>query len=221
MLVFFVTNSFAQFGTRGQKVLGTTLSFNTGKVFNDLNPDRKPYGYNVGGSFTFGKFTKDNFLKTGSIYYGHSYSRDQLPNNVGRYFSNSINLTYGLTKYKKLANKLFFGIGGNAFSGFNFSNFNYTSNLEKGETKSFGIGLYIAPILAYQLTERFVVNLSTSNQFLSVAYGIGTTKSFFPNQPTRKQTTQSFYLDAGLLGADLRNLTVGFNYLLKNKTIKK
>ena len=194
-----------------------SLKYGDQKVFDDLNPNRKPYGYNAGGSFSFGKFTKDNLLKSGSIFYGHSYSKDQVPNNAGRYYSNTVNLTYGLTKYKKLANNLFFGIGGYAFSGFNFSNFNYTNSLDKGETKSFGIGLSIAPILAYQITDRFVVNLSTSNQFLNVTYGIGTTKSFSPYQPTRKQTTQSFYLDAGLLGADLRNLTVGFNYLLKNK----
>lgn len=220
VLFFLVTTSFGQFATKGQKLLGATLSFNTGKNENNTNSDRKPYGYNIGGSFTLGTFTKDNLLKTGSIFYSHGYSRDELPNNVGRYYSNSVYIAYGLTRYKKIANDLFFGIGGNAYSLYNFSKSNFTNSPEKGETKTFSIGVSIFPTLAYQLTDRFVVNLSASNQFLNVAYGIGTTKTFSPIQTT-KGTFQSFNLNAGLFGADLRNLTIGFSYLLKKKAVKK
>lgn len=221
MLLFSATASFGQFGTKGQKVLGGTFSFNTGKTSYDLNPETKPYGYNVGGSFALGIFKKDNLLKTASIYYGHGYGKFQLTNNVGRYYSNAVSLAYGLTKYKKLADNLFFGIGGNVFSVFNFSKFNYTTTPETGETKSFGIGISIFPTLTYQLTDRFVVSLSANNQFLNVGYSTGTAKSFSPTQPTKKGTSQSFNLDAGLFGSDLKNLTIGFNYLLKNKANKK
>ena len=220
VLLFSFTNSFGQFGTKGQKLFGATLSFNTGKITNNTSPDTKPYGFNIGGSFTLGTFTKDNVLKSGTVSYSHSYSRDELQNNVGLYYSNSVYLAYGLTKYKKIAKDLFFGIGGNAFSIYNFSNSKFTTSPQTGETKTFSIGVSIFPTLSYQLTNRFVVNLSANNQFLNLAYGIGTSKTFSPIQAA-KGTSQSFNLDAGLFGADLKNLTFGFSYLLKNKAGKK
>ena len=221
MLLFSATTTFGQFATKGQKVLGGTLSFNTGKVSNDLNPEMKPYGYNIGGGFALGKFCRQNLLKTVSFYYGHGYGKIETSNNVSRSYSNSFYLAYGLTKYKKFANNLFFGLGGNVYSGFNISNYYNGAGPDKGESHTFNIGVSITPSLSYQLNNRFVVNLTANSQFLSINYFTGTSKYSSLNQPTKKGTFQSFNLDAGFFGSDLKNFTFGFNYLLKNKANKK
>ena len=108
ILLFSVTNSFAQFGIRGQKVLGGTLFFNAGKGSNSAGFEVPPDGYGFGGSINKGKFTKENLLKTVSIFYSHGYGKFKNFNNEDRNYFNSVYVAYGFTKYKKLANNLFF-----------------------------------------------------------------------------------------------------------------
>ena len=219
--MFSVSISFAQFGVQGQKVLGGTVIFNAGKFSNSRSPEIKPYSFSLGGSISVGKFTKENLLKNASFSYIHGSVKNQSLNNIYRNYLNSVYLTYGLTKYKKIANSLFFGIGGNAYTSYSTVKYHNTTLPEKGESYSFAVGVFVYPALSYQLNNRLVVNLSTSSEFLNLGFGIGTAKTYSPSQPSTKDNIQSLNLNAGLFGSELKNLTFGFSYLLKNKATKK
>ena len=220
ILFFSVSISFAQFGIKGQKVVGGTLFFNTGRGSNSAGIEVLPEGYGFGGSISKGKFIKENLLETVLISYSHGYGKFQNSNNENRNYSNSIYVAYGFTKYKKIANSLFFGIGGNTFLSYNKGKYYNSTGPVTRELSMFSIGLYVFPTLSYQLSSRFVVNLTTSSQFLNLGYGMGNIKTYSSTQPTSKATYQSFNFIAGLFGSDLKNLNVGFNYLLKNKKTK-
>lgn len=210
-------NAFAQFGAQGQKVLGGTLNFNAGNATNSLSPEAKSNFNNAGGSVNIGKFTKINTLRTFSVSYVHGYVKNQATNNSARNNSNSVFLSYGITKYKEVAKKLFLGIGGAAYTGYGRVK-NYSLTLpDRSESDGFSFGAYFFPVGSYQVSERWVVNVTGSSQFLNVGYGISTAKSYSPNQPTTKSQTQNFSLQAGLFGSELKNITFGFSYLLKNK----
>ena len=215
---FFMFTAFAQFGVQGQKVLGGTLNFNTGNATTSLSPEAKSNFNNAGGSVNIGKFTKMNTLVTFSLSYVHGYVKNRTINNSARNNSNSVFLSYGLTKYKEVAKKLFLGIGGAAYTGYGRVK-NYSLVLpERSESNGLSFGVYFFPVASYQVSNRLVVNVTGSSQFLNVGYGISTAKFYAPNQPTTKSQTQNFNLQAGLFGSELKNVTFGFSYLLKNKS---
>ena len=146
-----VLNSFAQFGTQGQKVIGGTLNFNSGNATNSLSPETKTNSYNIGGSVKIGRFTKQNTLNTFSIFYNHSYGRNTGVNNVNRNYTNAVFISYGVIKYKEIAKKLFFGIGGDGYAGYsNSKNYNSPSS-QKGESDAITAGVYLFPIFSYQV----------------------------------------------------------------------
>lgn len=214
--IFSVTNSFAQFGEQGQKVLGGALSFNTGQSMTSSNPGIKPISNSLFATINFGKFTKHNTQNIISVSYAHGFVKNPSQNNISRNFTNSAFLSYGITKYKKLAQKMFFGINGSVYGGYNNVK-NYNTGLPiVGKSDGLSVGIYLVPTFNYQITNRLVVNFGGSTDFLNLNYNSSKTRAYNPNQPTIISKTQNFNLNAGF-GSSLSNLSFGFSYLFKNK----
>ena len=213
---FLINDAFAQFGAKGQKVLGGAVSFNTGQSTTSTSPSIKPTSNSLFASINFGKFTKQHTQKIISFSYAHGYVKNPSANNISRNFINSVFMSYGYTRYKELAKKLFFGIGGSAFIGYNNVK-NYNTNLpEIAKSNGLSFGIYIVPSFTYQLTDRLVINFGSSTDFFNLNYNTSNVKIYSPTQPTIKSNNQNFNFNAGF-GSNLSNLSFGFSYLLKNK----
>ncbi len=71
----------------------------------------------------------------------------------------------------------------------------------------------LTPILSYQISNRFIVNIQPSTSFLNVNYQYGTVS----DNTGILTKSNSLSLDAGFFNSPLNNLSIGFYYLLKNK----
>ena len=219
IFIFSVTISYAQFGVKGQKVLGGAVSFNTGQSMTSNNPGIKPTSNSLFASISLGKFTKHNTQNIISFSYGHGYVKNPSQNNISRNFTNSVFLSYGITKYTRLAQKMFFGINGSVYGGYNnVKNYN-TALPDVGKSDGLSLGIYVVPTFTYQLTNRLIISFGGSKDFLNLNYNNSKVKTYIPNQPTIISKTQNFNLNAGF-GSSLSDLNVGFSYLLKNKLLK-
>lgn len=207
----------AQFGTAGQKVIGGSLSFYSGKNTGINYPDYISSSTGINVSATAGKFTKKNALSSFALSYGHSFLKQNAPANITKNNLNSISASYNKTYFKEVAKKLFFGIGGSVGAGYNAGKTTYTQNADRIKSEGYGINIGIAPILAYQVSNRFVINCSPSSSFLSLNYNNMNVKYYQANQITSTGKSSSVNFDTGFFGSPLNNLSLGFSYLLKQK----
>lgn len=207
----------AQFGAAGQTVVGGSISFYSGKSTGPNYPDyvAKNTGFNV--SATAGKFTKKNVLSSFALSYGHSFAKQNIPSDITKSNLNSINAVYSKTYFKEVAKKIFLGIGGSVSAGYNAAKITYTQNTDWGKSEGYSVRIGIAPILAYQFSNRVVINCSTSASFLSLNYSYAKTKYYQANQFISTGKSSSVNFDTGFFGSPFNNLSFGFSYLLKHK----
>lgn len=207
----------AQYGTAGQKVIGGSLGFYSGKNIGNSYPD---YSTNTNGfslSANAGKFTKKNVLSSVAVSYGHSFVKHNEPTSFTEGSTNNVAASYSKTYFKEVAKKLFFGIGGSLGAGYYTAKSSYLQNPTSSKSEGYGVNLGIAPILAYQVSNRFVINCSPSTSFLTLNYSNSSTKYYPPNQLTTNSKSSSVSLNTGFFNSPLSNLTLGFSYLLKQK----
>ena len=195
------------------------MSFNTGQSMTSNSPSIKPTSNSLFTSISLGKFTKHNTQNIISVSYAHGYVKNPSQNNISRNFTNAAFLSYGITKYTRLAQKMFFGINGSVYGGYNnVKNYN-TALPDVGKSDGLSLGIYVVPTFTYQLTNRLIINFGGSTDFLNLSYNNSKAKTYTPNQPTIISKTQNFNLNAGF-GSRLSDLSFGFSYLLKNKLLK-
>ncbi|MFN3301114.1 MAG: hypothetical protein ACK41Z_13070, partial [Sediminibacterium sp.] len=81
------------------------------------------------------------------------------------------------------------------------------------KTNAYTATVGIAPILSYQISNRLVINLQPNTSFADLSYSNSVVKD---NSGTLTKNN-SVTFNAGFFTSPLTNLSVGFNYLLKNK----
>lgn len=219
LLLLVVSTGFiakAQFTEPNQKVLGGAFNFTNGSSNTTNLPGAEVKWTSFIISASFGKFFKKNWLSSFGIFYGHSYSKNITPANTSTNPVNNIGAFYRKTYFKAIAKKLYFGIGGSATILYGTAIVKETASTSNSKSQSFQTGVDLFPLLSYQLTERFVLNLSPSNYFLHVGYNYATIKNMPANQPATTDKSQSFIIDGAFWASPLANLSVGFSYLLKN-----
>ena len=218
--LFFIVTTItvnAQFGTAGQKVIGGSLSFISGKNTDFSYPDYISKNTGFSATLSAGKFTKKNVLSSFALSYGHSFLKQNTPGNIIKSNTNFMGASYSKTFFKEVAKKLFFGIGGSVGAGYNTGEINYRQNAERRKSEGFGINIGIAPILAYQVSNRFVINCSPTASFLSLNYSSSKTTYYRVNQNTTTDKSSFVYLNTGFFNSPLSNISLGFSYLLKQK----
>lgn len=210
----------AQFTEPGQRIIGGTINFNTSNNANNYNPGYESKGNDFGLSIIAGKFVKKNVLSSVGLSFNNAISKRITPTDTTKNNIYAFSGSYSSTYFKEIAKRFYFGIRGSF--GLSYSSYKISETQVSNRSKSDGYqaSLGIAPVLSYQLTDRFVFNLSPSADFLNLNYNYSKIKYAQPNQPTQTGKSSSFNFSAGFFSAPLSNLSFGFSYLLKHKLIK-
>jgi hypothetical protein len=203
----------AQFGTKGQSLIGGQFNVSQLNASNPFGDEVKRTTANV--TVSLAKFRREHVLSGFFITAGRDVtsSRPSLGNNPDPR-SHQLGAGYSKTWFKPIGKKFFFGIGGSA--GINYT---YTSIIEntpisnRVSAQGYSIRLALAPSLSYQLSNRFVANISPNSDFLNVGY----THIINKSGGTTTSKINTFALNSGLSGSVLENISIGFSYLLKRK----
>jgi hypothetical protein len=204
----------AQFGEKGQRLI--SAGFGVNSLASSGNNQTLVNGSAINLNVSMGKFKKQNVLTSVAIYGGYLNSDNS--NFSAGYNNKNYNLgaSFNKTHYKPIAKGLFVGIGGSAGVNYNYSRHISTiPNSPIITSKVYGVNFALAPSLSYQISKRFVANLSTGNSFLNAGYSYNDVITRETGLPKSKSKQQSIYLNAGFFSAPLQNLTVSFSYLLK------
>lgn len=220
LLLLFVLTTYsfakAQFTEPNQKIVGGAFSLNAGNSTTTNSPGAELKSTSFVFSASYGKFVKKNWLSSFGIFYVHSNSKNISPTNSATNPVNNFSAFYSKTYFKSIAKKLYFGIGGSATIGYGTAIVKETASTSNSKSQSLQASVGLFPLLSYQLTERFVVNLSPANHFLFLGYSYNTIKNMPANQPATTGKSQSLNIDGGFWASPLSNLSVGFSYLLKH-----
>ena len=222
--IFFVTTMLAasltataQFTQPGQRVIGGTISFNSGNNLGNNQPGFDSKGNNFSVGINAGKFKKKNVLTSVAVSYSHSLSKNISPINTTKNTYNAGYISFGKTYFKEIAKKLFVGLGGAVNLGYNEVVTENSPQINETNSRGYSVGIGIEPTLSYQLTERFLVNLGPSTDFLNLNYSNSKITYTQFGQPNSTGSSQSVNLNTGFFDSPLSNVSIGFNYLLKNK----
>lgn len=201
----------AQFGEKGQRLIGGQL----GGAYASTDYTGGEKSNSVGANFTFslGKFKKQNVLTSFSLITRYGFAERE--NAFGLVLSSntySLGLGYGKTYFKPLGKKIFFGIGGNVSALYTRNQNDLTASGPDEPLHNFTAALSLVPSLSYQVSKRFVANLSPGNSFLSLSLNFSEREV-----GSNKYSDRSISLNSGVWSAPLQNLSIGFSYLLKNK----
>lgn len=207
----------AQFTQPGQKVIGATIGFNSSNNQSYSLPDYDTKGRYFSGSVSAGKFKKKNVLNSVAVFYNNSSTKQTTPTNTSENNSNGVTLTFGKTYFKEVAKKLYVGLGGFIGLGYGSSIMKNTQNTSRGESDGYNIGFSIEPNMSYQLTDRFLLTLGPSANFLNLNYNYSKVSYTEAGQAGTSGKIQNIGLNTGFFNSPLSNITFGFRYLLKQK----
>ncbi len=216
MLVAGITAK-AQFTQPGQKVIGGTIGFNSGDNKSFSMPDTESKGRYFSVSANAGKFKKKNVLTSLAVFYNNNSNRHITPANTNNFNSNAVFVNFGKTYYKEIAKKLYVGLGGFIGVGYSSSSTKNTQNTSVSELDGYNIGFSIEPNMSYQLTDRFLVRVGPSANFLNLNYSYSKVSYTQAGQASTSGKIQNIGLNTGFFDSPLSNITVGFRYLLKQK----
>jgi hypothetical protein len=202
----------AQFGEKGQRLISGTFGISHQSNKNPSGEGAEVTSLNL--TVSRGVFKKPNVLTNYSIYFNFNNSENK--GGIGSFITNSGysgGLGYGQTWFKPLGKKLFFGVGANVSAGLHYTKQDGTSGTIKTSSSGFSVSANLAPVLSYQVSNRFVANISPNNNFLSLNYSYD--KSKVGN--VTNNTNHRIGLNTGFWSSPLQNMSIGFSYLLKRK----
>lgn len=211
---FFIISEWAnaQFGETNQQLFSGSfnLSPNSSKTQPNFSSQQKNLFLGVG--IGYGRFIKKNVLSFFSLGYNHSSNKNINNNQEISNVGNGYSAGYRQVHFKEIAKKLFIGLSIGA-------NLNFQNNAQKNvpnpiKTNAYTATVGIAPILSYQISNRLVINLQPNTSFADLSYSNSVVKD---NSGTLTKNN-SVTFNAGFFTSPLTNLSVGFNYLLKNKS---
>lgn len=211
---FFIISEWAnaQFGETNQQLFSGSfnLSPNSSKTQPNFSSQQKNLFLGVG--IGYGKFVKKNVLSFFSLGYNYNNNKNINNNQEVSNVGNGFNAGYRQVHFKEIAKKLFIGLSIGA-------NLNFQNNAQKNvpnpiKTNAYTATVGIAPILSYQISNRLVINLQPNTSFADLSYSNSVVKD---NSGTLTKNN-SVTFNAGFFTSPLTNLSVGFNYLLKNKS---
>jgi len=207
----------AQFTQPGQKVIGGSFGFNSGNNLSTGQPGYESKGDNFFVSANAGKFMKKNVLTSVAVSYSNNSAKHISPTNTSNNNSNSVNVSFGKTYFKEIAKKIYVGLGGFVSMGYGNSVIKNTQSTDRSESEGYNIGFSIEPNMSYQLTDRFLLTVAPSANFLNLNYSYSKISYTQAGQPGSTGKSQNVNLNTGFFGSPLSNITVGFRYLLKQK----
>lgn len=211
---FFIISEWAnaQFGETNQQLFSGSfnLSPNSSKTQPNFSSQQKNLFLGVG--IGYGRFIKKNVLSFFSLGYNYSSNKNINNNQEISNVGNGYSAGYRQVHFKEIARKLFIGLSVGA-------NLNFQNNAQKNvpnpiKTNAYTATVGIAPILSYQISNRLVINLQPNASFADLSYSNSVVKD---NSGTLTKNN-SVTFNAGFFTSPLTNLSVGFNYLLKNKS---
>ena len=207
----------AQFLAPGQKVISGTFSIGNAKNLAKSGSTNKNISTNFSTGIKAGKFIKKNVLTSFALSHNYNSSKQISTTNTSKNIANGFSVSYGKTYFKGIAKKLYVGIGGSVGIGYNSSKQSNTQSLDIGKSEGYNIGFAVAPILSYQLTDRFLINCGPTADFFSINYNYAKTSYILNNQTISSGKSQSLNLNTGFFSSPLSNIGFGFSYLLKQR----
>jgi hypothetical protein len=159
----------AQFGEKGQRLISGTFGISHQSNKTPFGQGSESTSANL--SLSRGVFRKPNVLTNYSIYFGFNNVENR--GGTGSILTSSGNrggVGYGQTWFKPLGKNFFFGVNASANAGLDYLQQTNNNGSPKVTDRGFSISASIAPVLSYQLSNRFVANISPNNNFLSLDY---------------------------------------------------
>jgi hypothetical protein len=219
VFIFSFLFSKAQFTEPGQKVVGGGLQLSVSDAAPEYNnpnyslTESRDYGLN----FSYGTFKRKNVLQEVTLGFNHSKRRFSVtpPTNIAAEdLHNAFYATYGLTWFKPVPKKLYFGVGGSLGPSYSKNKYARPGSPSVSENEVYQFTFQIFPLLAYQVSNRFLIDLRPSTTFLSAGYRYAKSKNTAQGIVTSGHQ-RSFNLNTGFFSSPLSNLGIGFKYLLK------
>lgn len=209
MIVLLALNASAQF-TKGNKVLGLGLNFQTSKQESDgQNPViQKNQDFYL--STELGFATRENRLSGFFVGAGYSNNKYELPNTPAANVSDeqfNVGGGYFTRAYRSLGKNFF--IFGEGRAGLNYSQQkNFTSGNARTSQYAVNVGVY--PGIAYKWNQRFLFEIRFAD-FVNVGYSYREQKS--DTNPT--STRNSFGVGTSLGLGYLSNIGIGARWIMK------
>ncbi len=201
----------AQFGKQNQQLIGGSFNLNTSANKTAPNFTSQQKNGVLGIGISYGKFIKKNTLSIFTINLMNSVQKNMNTTTEVRTISNILSAGYKKVYFKEIAKNWFagIGVGGNIL----FQTMAQKNIPNPIQSKNYDATMGLTPILSYQISNRFIVNIQPSTSFLNVNYQYGTVS----DNTGILTKSNSLSLDAGFFNSPLNNLSIGFYYLLKNK----
>jgi hypothetical protein len=213
-LIMLGLTSKAQFGEKGQRLINGEFGISHYTISDPFSNGSKATTSNI--ALSLGKFKKQHVLTSYSLFAGFSNNENNNPTvsttNSSSYY---IGASYSQTYFKPLGKKLFFGIGGKGSISYGSTKNDISGSTNKNTSQMYSVSVALVPVLSYQLSNRFVINLSPSTSFLSVDFSRTVNKTT-PSGITYSANNR-IYLNTGFWSSPLSNTSIGFSYLLKRK----
>lgn len=184
--------------TKGDYILGGSLGFN----FKDAGTGSdKNQNFSFSIAPNFGKFISDKYLINGGLSYSYNKSYSKYGNNDFSEGTNQgIGISFGITRYYPLADKLFFTGSAYIGSGYGFGTSNSTFGTSSHSDNINGT-IGVSPGLAYFINDRWMVYSSMGALSYNASYDYNV-----------ERTTHSVNLN---LSAN--SFKIGVNYIFKGK----
>lgn len=207
----------AQFNKQGQRVVGGAITFNSSSNKSNLitGEEDKATGFSINANA--GKFRKEGVLSSFGLNYSYNLSKSITAINTVSNTQHAVSAEYGKTWFQNIGGKLYVGLGGSIGAGYSNLALKNTNSTLVSDSKTYQANLNITPVLAWQVTNRFVLNCSPANNFLNL--GIGYTKTKNTDGTALLSSNESKYinLNTGFFRSPLNNISFGFSYLLGQK----
>ncbi len=204
----------AQYGEANQQLISGTfnLSSFSSRTEPNFSSQQRSSSSGLGVGVGYGKFIKKNVLTVFILDYSNNNTKNITNNQVtSNNVSNRFNIGYRQVHFKEIAKKLFLGI---SFGGdLSYDNSSMKNVPNPVNSNQFRVGVDIKPVLSYQISNRFVINLQPSNSFASLSYSNRVLKD--NSGIISKNNGVSF--NAGIFTDPFSNMSFGINYLFKNK----
>lgn len=203
----------AQYGEVNQRIISGSFNLSSSKSGNDqLNVPNQQKNLSHGVEIGYGKFIKKNVLSVFTLGYYHNSNKNSFNNNQeSSNVLNGFSIGYQQVHFKEIAKKLFLGLSIGGDLGVSTNSQKNLQNERK--SNSYGAAVYVKPVLSYQITDRFALNLQPNNNFASIGFNHSILKD--NNITISEGNTVSF--NAGIFTSPLSNMRIGINYLFKNK----
>jgi hypothetical protein len=204
---------------KGDKLLGGSIGFLKGDVRNNIGTVNSITSVNFG--IAYGKAVKNNMVNGFTSSFGFTNQPVTTYDPViGNYTTRSENFAASAGVFKRRylpLGKNFYVFG--ELSGtlrYGQNNFDYLASpgvFKKEVTKYYGINASLNPGLSYQVSNRFMLDL-TLGALVTAGYDHNTNEI---NSPPSRPNVNLFYLNSNLSLTNLGNISVGFRVLFHGK----